>query len=206
MGLELGEQAGAFDAARRCWDEDVRSRRLWARDATIFSNRDEAASGHFVSITDPGASLEARARKDGFLGIALGGLAQAGRDPLSLSLSPSVESLGAGIEQLVAESTDKADQGLLPIPDEGLFEPGRYARDRIVGDPAVVGAVLGLNPLDQPDVEAAMQANRELMAAASWETRPAETAPLEAEDVRIVAARALKTAADAARWLEGALA
>ena len=157
-----------------------------------------AASRHFVAITDPASALEARARAAGFLGIALGRsdvggrfsalspfgllpaaamglepetlvaracamaaacgpdisaesnpgvalglalgtLAQRGHDKLTLSLSPEIESFGGWIEQLVAESTGKAGHGILPIPDEGLGEPGRYASDRVFVDLAVAG-------------------------------------------------------------------
>ena len=261
-----------------------------------------AAGRHFVAITDPGSALEARARKSGFLGtalgrpdvggrfsalspfgmlpalamgleperllerarkmaaacaptmaseqnpglrlgLALGALAQAGRDKLTLSLSPAIASFGGWIEQLVAESTGKSGKGLLPITDEGLGDPGRYAKDRIfvdvavagdattaarharlaalarAGHPtirieladafdlggavfqwelatAVVGSVLGVNPFDQPDVEAAKQATRELMAASGRSGgRPETGADLESDGIRIFAGTSLAAAA-----------
>jgi transaldolase/glucose-6-phosphate isomerase len=265
-----------------------------------------AASRHFVAITDPGSALEARARAAGFLGIALGRadvggrfsalspfgllpaaamgldperlrararsmaeacgptvaidsnpgvalgvalgtLAQRGCDKLTLSLSPAIAGLGGWIEQLVAESTGKSGQGILPISDEGLGEPSRYAKDRIfveltvagdataksrasqldalarAGHPtirielaglldlgravfqweiatAVVGAVLGLNPFDQPDVESAKLATRELMTAADGAPgRGREAADLEADGIRIFAAKAFSAAARGAQ-------
>ncbi|MEZ4331116.1 MAG: hypothetical protein R3F35_05165 [Myxococcota bacterium] len=271
----------------------------------------EAAGRHFVAITDPGSALERVARAEGFLGaalgrpdvggrfsalsvfgnlpalamglapekllerarrmatacgpersadenpgialgLALGTLARAGRDKLSLSLSPALASFGAWIEQLIAESTGKAGRGLLPIPDEGLFEPGRYADDRIfvdialaptdahadadaaertrrldalarAGHPvirveladalelgaavfqwematAVIGSVLGLNPFDQPDVEAAKQAARERMASAARGAGAGNDAraAVARDDIEIFAARALAAEAGAA--------
>ena len=243
-----------------------------------------AAGRHFVAITDPGSALEARARQAGFLAIALGRadvggrvsalspfgllpaeamgldaehllararamaaacrsdgagadpdsdlnaanaaaanpgvelglalatLAERGRDKLTLSLSPGIESFGGWIEQLVAESTGKGGRGILPITGEVPGEPACYASDRVfvdlalAGDPAtpvraarlealaraghpvirrsladaydlggaifewelataVVGSLFEQNPFDQPDVEAAKIASREVMAA-----------------------------------------
>ncbi len=49
------------------------------------------------------------------LGAALAELAQAGRDKMTLLLSPSLAPLGAWIEQLVAESTGKEGQGIVPV-------------------------------------------------------------------------------------------
>lgn len=182
------------------------------------------------------------------LGLALGALTLAGRDKLTLSLSPSIASFGGWIEQLVAESTGKSGKGLLPIPDEGLGDPARYANDRIfvdltvagdataaarrarlavlaraghptirieLGDPfalggavfqwelatAVVGSVLGLNPFDQPDVEAAKEASRDLMAAGDRRGgRPPAAVDLESEGIHVFAGTAL---ADAARDAKG---
>ncbi len=266
----------------------------------------EAASRHFVAITDPGSALEARARAAGFLGIALGRadvggrfsalspfgllpaaamgldpeglrerarkmaadcgpgvpadanpgvalglalgvLAQRGCDKLTLSLSPAIASFGGWIEQLVAESTGKRGLGILPIADEPLGDPGCYANDRVfvdlavagdasaaqraarldaleqAGHPtirltladthdlgaalfqwefatAVVGAVLGVNPFDQPDVESAKIAARERMdAAASGGSGAADERPdLEAAGMKLFAATALAPAARAA--------
>jgi transaldolase/glucose-6-phosphate isomerase len=64
------------------------------------------------------------------LGAFLGGLAKSGRDKLTLIASKEVESLGAWIEQLVAESTGKRGKGIVPIVGEALQDPSRYANDR----------------------------------------------------------------------------
>ena len=65
------------------------------------------------------------------LGAALGAGEAAGRDKLTLVASPSLESLGAWIEQLVAESTGKEGKGILPVHGEPPGEPGSYADDRL---------------------------------------------------------------------------
>ena len=134
------------------------------------------------------------------LGVALATLARAGRDKLSLVAAPELSSLGAWIEQLVAESTGKGGQGILPVDGETAGIPDVYGDDRVfvqldrddsdppaftAGHPlihirvatpenlaqeffrwematAVAGAVLGLNPFDQPDVEASKVKTRAL--------------------------------------------
>jgi glucose-6-phosphate isomerase len=49
------------------------------------------------------------------LGATLGELALKGRDKLTLLLSPRLAPLGAWIEQLIAESTGKEGQGIVPV-------------------------------------------------------------------------------------------
>ncbi|MCK5681150.1 hypothetical protein KAI46_10120, partial [bacterium] len=49
------------------------------------------------------------------LGAFLGEMVLAGRDKLSLVLSPSIKPFAVWIEQLIAESTGKSGQGLVPI-------------------------------------------------------------------------------------------
>lgn len=147
------------------------------------------------------------------LGLLLGLAAAAGRDKVTLVLTPSIGVLGGWLEQLLAESTGKAGRGLIPIVDEAPGPPSVYGTDRLfvqlrvdddaelgqdaalaglaeAGHPVVTlpvpgrealaaeffrwqlataacGAVLGVNPFDQPDVEAAKVAARTLTAA--WE-------------------------------------
>ncbi len=66
-----------------------------------------------------------------FLGAVLGALAQAGRNKLTLVLSPEIASLGDWIEQLVAESTGKQGVGILPVVGEPLAGPEAYGDDRL---------------------------------------------------------------------------
>ena len=142
------------------------------------------------------------------LGVALAALARAGRDKLTIIADPGIGSFGLWAEQLVAESLGKAGEGIVPIADEPLGDPGDYGSDRVVlhlrltgehdpdvaaigasgipvfvmdiRDPvdvaglymglemavATAGAELGVNPFDQPDVQAAKEAaNRALGGA-----------------------------------------
>lgn len=136
------------------------------------------------------------------LGVALATLAQVGRDKLTFIASPELVSLGGWIEQLVAESTGKEGQGIVPVDAEPEGSPESYGDDRVFvqldldgADPpafteghplvsirvaslddlgqeffrweiatAVAGAVMGVNPFDQPDVEAAKVKTRALAA------------------------------------------
>ena len=71
--------------------------------------------------TNPGARL----------GAALAEAALAGRDKLTLLLSPSVQSLGLWVEQLVAESTGKEGKGILPVVEGQAGDPASYGGDRL---------------------------------------------------------------------------
>lgn len=73
--------------------------------------------------TDGGPALE--------LGAALGVLANAGRDKLTLVMGPEFAPFGVWIEQLVAESTGKEGRGILPVDGERLAAPARYGNDRV---------------------------------------------------------------------------
>jgi glucose-6-phosphate isomerase len=137
------------------------------------------------------------------LGVAVGEAALAGRDKLTLALPEAIGSLGAWIEQLIAESTGKEGKGLVPVDGASLGPPGVYGADRLfasagdargpilewlgrAGHPiervpdggperlgaqmflwefatAVAGAVLGIHPFDQPDVQAAKGATAEIL-------------------------------------------
>ena len=143
------------------------------------------------------------------LGAVLGTLARRGRDKVTLVASPAIGSLGAWLEQLLAESTGKDGKGLVPIDNEPLGASEVYGEDRVfvylrlraaaageqdeaieafqkAGHPvvritvedvmdlgqeffrwematAVAGSVLGINPFNQPDVEASKVATRRLI-------------------------------------------
>lgn len=157
-----------------------------------------------------GPKTEAASSPGLWLGAALGELALAGRDKLTLILPTPLEALGGWIEQLVAESTGKEGRGLIPVDGEPLGPVESYGADRVfvvttIGAPsaelaaslsrlesaghpvlqwslpstldlgaefvrweiatAVVGAVLDVNPFDEPNVAEAKQATRELLDA-----------------------------------------
>lgn len=66
-----------------------------------------------------------------WLGAVLGEAALAGRDKLTLVLSPAVASLGLWVEQLVAESTGKEGKGILPVVEASPAAPEVYGPDRL---------------------------------------------------------------------------
>ncbi|MBP2330064.1 glucose-6-phosphate isomerase [Kibdelosporangium banguiense] len=103
----------------------------------------------------------------------------------------SVKGFPDWVEQLIAESTGKQGTGLLPVATEGIDAPGFAdagddATTTAIGTPAgparlsssgslgglfllweyataVAGRLLGIDPFDQPDVEAAKKAARALL-------------------------------------------
>ena len=65
------------------------------------------------------------------LGAALGAAAKAGRDKLTLVISPAIASFGSWIEQLVAESSGKESKGIVPVDLEPVAGPEAYGNDRL---------------------------------------------------------------------------
>jgi transaldolase / glucose-6-phosphate isomerase len=65
------------------------------------------------------------------LGVILGTLAQKGRDKVTLITSPVIGTLGAWLEQLLAESTGKQSKGLIPVDEEQLGPVQVYRQDRL---------------------------------------------------------------------------
>jgi transaldolase/glucose-6-phosphate isomerase len=98
------------------------------------------------------------------LGAILGTLARKGRDKVSLVASPPLASLGAWLEQLLAESTGKGGKGLIPVDGERLGPPDVYGADRLfvylrtdrAADPAQDSAVETLEKAGQPVVRIAI--------------------------------------------------
>ncbi|MBI4593011.1 MAG: RpiB/LacA/LacB family sugar-phosphate isomerase [Candidatus Rokubacteria bacterium] len=92
------------------------------------------------------------------LAAALGGLAGAGRDKVTLFLSPPIRSLGAWLEQLVTESTGKHGRGLVVVHEEPPAAPDTYGADRVFvaislgDDPALERAVAPLEAAGHPVV------------------------------------------------------
>jgi glucose-6-phosphate isomerase len=143
------------------------------------------------------------------LGAAMSLGALAGRDKMTLVLPPALETFGLWVEQLVAESTGKQGNGVVPIAGEAPASPAQYGTDRLfvaldvcpspsagahaelrtlaaAGAPwvqitmpepealgaefvrwelatAVAGAILGVNPFDEPNVQQAKDATRRLL-------------------------------------------
>jgi transaldolase/glucose-6-phosphate isomerase len=85
-------------------------------------------------------------------GATIGGLAQKGRDKLTIITHPQVKAFGAWAEQLIAESTGKLGRGIVPIEGEPLGEATDYSDDRVF---VYVGANL---PGPDPDVDDKLRA------------------------------------------------
>jgi len=140
------------------------------------------------------------------LGQAMARSALAGRNKLTLLLSPQLGAFSVWVEQLVAESIGKSGIGIIPVIDESL-PIGAYGMDRffvavtLTGDHtldetlqaleaagheidhhqlddrydlageffrwefavAVAGALLAINPFDEPDVVSSKQTTRRLL-------------------------------------------
>jgi transaldolase / glucose-6-phosphate isomerase len=111
------------------------------------------------------------------LGLQLGEGWREGRDKVCI---PETEGrFGLWAEQLIAESTGKQGKGLVPAPGEAAAGPDRQAADVHLDEPydigaeffrwefavAVAGSILGINPFDQPDVQAAKDKTKEVLAS-----------------------------------------
>jgi transaldolase/glucose-6-phosphate isomerase len=81
----------------------------------------EACSANVPAQENPGV----------ILGTILGAAGNNGRDKITLVASPGISSMGAWLEQLLAESTGKEGKGLIPIDGEALAESGHYGNDRV---------------------------------------------------------------------------
>lgn len=65
------------------------------------------------------------------LGVVLAEAALAGRNKATILAPPAIASFGLWAEQLVAESTGKQGQGVIPIADEPRAAPAAYSADRV---------------------------------------------------------------------------
>lgn len=75
------------------------------------------------------------------LGSVLSTCALAGRDKLTIVTDGALAALGLWVEQLIAESTGKEGQGIVPVVAEPLGDPSAYGTDRLfvsisVGEPS----------------------------------------------------------------------
>ena len=105
------------------------------------------------------------------LGVALGNGWREGRDKVLVDAD-----FGLWVEQLLAESTGKHGKGLVPVyvgdtPDVQMHEvrlpdPHELGQEffRWEFATAVAGAVMEINPFDQPDVQAAKDKTNEVLA------------------------------------------
>lgn len=116
-----------------------------------------------------GAKAEALKDAGIDLGLRIGVAAAHGQDKLILKLSPAMKAFGMWIEQLLAESTGKSGKGIVPIHDSPtnlqgadclplnieISDPYDLGKEFLKWEIATVvaGRVLGINPLDQPNVQ-----------------------------------------------------
>ena len=78
-----------------------------------------------------GADVSAAENPGLILGAIVGECAKARRDKLTIVTDQKISALGLWIEQLVAESTGKEGQGILPVQGEPLGSPAVYGNDRL---------------------------------------------------------------------------
>ncbi|MGB8002668.1 MAG: hypothetical protein WCF27_00260 [Gaiellaceae bacterium] len=111
------------------------------------------------------------------LGLRLGEGWREGRDKVCIGETPG--RFGLWAEQLIAESTGKQGKGLVPAPGESPDGPDRQGAEVQLADSyaiggeffrwefavAVAGSILGINPFDQPDVQAAKDKTKEVLAS-----------------------------------------
>jgi transaldolase / glucose-6-phosphate isomerase len=102
---------------------------------------------------------------------------------------------GLWVEQLVAESTCKEGRGIVPVREGGESLDSRLPDPYELGQEffrwefatAVAGSILGINPFDQPDVQAAKDRTNALLS----ETRPVPgTGPGPAGEIDALLAQA----------------
>ena len=77
------------------------------------------------------ASVPAEENPGVWLGAVMGTLARAGRDKLTLLVTPKVRTFGYWLEQLIAESTGKQGTGIVPVEGEPVGKPAVYGDDRL---------------------------------------------------------------------------
>lgn len=65
------------------------------------------------------------------LGLILGVCHKHGRDKLTIFTSPEIHSLGAWLEQLIAESTGKNGVAIIPVDREPMQQIDKYGSDRV---------------------------------------------------------------------------
>jgi transaldolase / glucose-6-phosphate isomerase len=78
-----------------------------------------------------GANSAADANPGVILGTILGVAANHGRDKITVITSPGIFDLGAWLEQLIAESTGKIGEGIIPVDREKPAKPETYGSDRV---------------------------------------------------------------------------
>jgi transaldolase/glucose-6-phosphate isomerase len=141
-----------------------------------------------VLLARAGRMLDACKTADGNPGLELGlrfgqGWTE-GRDKICIDDTPG--GFGLWAEQLIAESTGKEGKGLVPAPGESPDGPDRQHADVQLADPydlgseffrwefatAVAGAILEINPFDQPNVQEAKDRTKEILQSGNPDVSP----------------------------------
>ena len=118
------------------------------------------------------------------LGLQLGSGWEEGRDKVCFPDTPG--GMGLWIEQLLAESTGKEGKGLVPAPGESPEGEDRQSGRVRLDDPydigaeffrwefatAVAGSILGINPFNQPSVQAAKDRTSAILERGGLELEP----------------------------------
>jgi transaldolase/glucose-6-phosphate isomerase len=122
--------------------------------------------------------VEACRLEDGNPGLELGErLGQAWREGRDKLVVTNPGGFGLWVEQLIAESTGKNGKGIVPAPGETDDGPDRQYEDVRIERPyelgqefyrwefatAVAGALIGINPFDQPNVQEAKDRTKEIL-------------------------------------------
>ena len=168
-------------------------RRTFLNDPDIGGRSSALSYFGLVPAALMGADLDAllafderEAARDGLaLGRRWAQEAQAGRDKLILRAPEAIATVRLWLEQLIAESLGKQGRGILPVadappgaeegPDRQAFDatdigahtPEDLGRLFFVTEvaTAIAGHELGVNPFDQPDVQAAKDATSAVLAS-----------------------------------------
>ena len=98
---------------------------LMGVDANVFLQYADEMRGSCL----PGVALEQNPGV--LLGVILGICANQGKDKITLMASKGIYTLGAWLEQLIAESTGKLGKGMIPIDQEPLANVESYGNDRV---------------------------------------------------------------------------
>jgi glucose-6-phosphate isomerase len=205
----------------------------------------DALLGSAISMVGACREPDAAVNPGVSLGLAIGTLAKDGRDKLTFLVDDEIESLGAWLEQLIAESTGKRGVGIVPVDIEPLGAVEAYGPDRAfvrialdggsaggrdelaaaletaghpviridISDPidlggefvrwevatAIAGAVLGIDPFDQPNVEEAKELTRRVLSESDTGGRGRQDTPLNwsgARDIEVEQGQGVPILAD----------
>jgi transaldolase/glucose-6-phosphate isomerase len=119
------------------------------------------------------------------LGLQLGAGWREGRDKVVFE---NPHGFGLWLEQLLAESTGKEGKGLVPAPENDPAGPDRQSADlhldaglgaefyRWEVATATAGAILGINPFNQPNVQEAKDRTKEILDAQTSAASPDKVA------------------------------